>query len=176
MKAKLVIVGFLILTLSVPVFTGCGKTKTASSQGTNIVKKAEPQEGDDSSSKNFEVELDKRSERTKYQYDMDDLSFVDTVTGKKVIIGMTMEEIEAITGSPITDSGTHRIYDGLIVQYDQGRSVALIVSSGLFTNEQQATRFMSSRGVGLQPVRRILSRPMVTSTRRENRKQIRMAN
>lgn len=150
MKGKLWISFLILVCLSSVCLSGCIHRKTASSQGTNIIKKAEPQEGDTSETKNFEVELDKRPGKTKYQYDMDDLSFVDTVTGKKVIIGMTSSEIEAIAGQPITDAGTHCVYDGLIVQYENDQSVALIVSGGLFTNEAQSTRFMSSRGVGLR--------------------------
>ena len=78
MKARVAILILLLVTMA---FSGCGKPGTASSQGTNIVKKAEPQEGDDSNAKNFEVHLDERTEETKYAYWKDDISFVDTVTG-----------------------------------------------------------------------------------------------
>lgn len=54
--------------------------------------------------KNYEVQLDERTDETKYQYGMDDLSLVDTVSGQKLTIGMTADEVEKITGAP----GVHR--------------------------------------------------------------------
>lgn len=138
------------VVLATTMLSGCTKPKTASSQGTNIVKKSDPQEGDTSAEKNFEVVLDERSQETMYQYGMDDLSFVDTVTGKSVSIGMTAEELEEITGEPSKIDNNYRIYDGLIVQYqEEGKAVALLISGGMFQSESQGTRFKTSRGVGL---------------------------
>ncbi len=138
------------LVLATTVVTGCGKKETASSKGSNIIQKSEPQEGDTSAEKNYEVKLDERSKDTMYQYGMDDLSFVDTVTGKKVTIGMSVENLEEVAGTPITVDNNYRIYDGLIVQFnEENKAVALLISGGLFQSESQGTRFMTTRGVGL---------------------------
>lgn len=138
------------LVLATTMLSGCGKKETASSQGSNIVQKSEPQEGDTSAEKNYEVKLDERDAETMYQYGMDDLSFVDTVTGEKVTVGMSVEDLEKIAGEPISVDNNYRIYDGLIVQYnEENKAVALLISGGLFQSESQGTRFMSSRGVGL---------------------------
>lgn len=136
--------------LSVTMLTGCGTKKTASSTGSNIIQKSEAQEGDTSDVKNYEVQLDERDEDTMYQYGMDDLSFVDTVTGQRVTIGMSAEELEKVAGEPMTVDNNYRIYDGLIVQYNtENQAVALLISGGLFQSESQGTRFKTGRGVGL---------------------------
>lgn len=136
--------------LSVTMLTGCGTKKTASSIGSNIIQKSEAQEGDTSDVKNYEVQLDERDEDTMYQYGMDDLSFVDTVTGQRVTIGMSAEELEKVAGEPMTVDNNYRIYDGLIVQYNaENQAVALLISGGLFQSESQGTRFKTGRGVGL---------------------------
>lgn len=136
--------------LSVTMLTGCGTPKTASSTGSNIIQKSEAQEGDTSDVKNYEVQLDERDEDTMYQYGMDDLSFVDTVTGQRVTIGMSAEELEKVAGEPMTVDNNYRIYDGLIVQYNaENQAVALLISGGLFQSESQGTRFKTGRGVGL---------------------------
>ncbi len=138
------------LVLATTMCTGCGKKETASSKGSNIIQKSKPQEGDTSSEKNYEVKLDQRDEDTMYQYGMDDLSFVDTVTGESVFVGMSVKKLEEVTGEPITVDNNYRIYDGLIVQFDQQeKAVALLISGGLFQSEAQGTRFKTSRGVGL---------------------------
>lgn len=138
------------LVLATTMVTGCGKKETASSKGSNIIQKSEPQEGDTSAEKNYEVKLDERSKDTMYQYGMDDISFVDTVTGKKVTIGMSVENLEEVAGTPITVDNNYRIYDGLIVQFnEENKAVALLISGGLFQSESQGTRFMTTRGVGL---------------------------
>ena len=149
------------LTLSMTLLSGCGKEKTASSTGSNIVPKAsssaqpgqsEPGGAGQSQTpeKNYEVQLDERTDETKYQYGMDDLSLVDTVSGQKLTIGMTADEVEKITGAPVSTDRSYRTYDGVVVLYtEDGKAGSLIVASGQFPDEAQATRYKSSRGVGL---------------------------
>ncbi|MEE1013419.1 MAG: hypothetical protein U0L92_03795 [Clostridia bacterium] len=162
MKLMKMIAMTMAFSLAATMLVGCGKkdesakisgddtSMTASSKGSNVVQKSEPQEGDDSQKKNFEVQLDERTEETQYLFGLEDLSFVDTVTGKKVTIGMTEEELGNVAGTPIASDQNYRIYDGLIVQLDEGNKVvSLLVSGGLFLDANQGTRFMSCRGVGL---------------------------
>lgn len=142
------------LSLSVTLFTGCGKEKTASSTGSNIVPKntaSSTVSGDSQSPvQNYEVQLDERDESTKYQYGLDDLSLVDTVSGKKITIGMTKEQVEEITGAPKVTDRNYLTYDGVVVYYREDGTVgSLIVSGGQFREELESTRYRSSRGVGL---------------------------
>lgn len=162
MKLKKILAMTMALSLAATLLVGCGKkdetaklsgddtSMTASSKGSNIVRKSEPQEGDDSQKKNFEVQLDERTEETQFLFGLEDLSFIDTVTGEKVTIGMTEEALGKVAGTPIASDQNYRIYDGLIVQLDEeNKVVSLLVSGGLFLDANQGTRFMSCRGVGL---------------------------
>lgn len=144
----------MAVMLSVTMLCACGKDgeqKTeGASAGSNIIQKSEPQEGDTSANKNFEVQLDKRDEKTAYEFSMADLSFVDTVTGKSVSIGMSMKELEEVAGESMVEDNRYRIYDGLIAQFDDdAKVVSLLVSGGIFQNEAQGTRFVTTRGVTL---------------------------
>lgn len=160
MKKKQISVLLLAAAVLAASLTGCGKEKTLSSTGDNIVPKASAQadsqqeENSENSTTspdaNYEVQLDERSEETKYQYGMDDLSLVDTVSGQKISIGMNEVEVEAIAGTPISTDRNYRVYEGVVVSYTDDLKVnALIVSSGQFTDASQAVRYKSSRGVGL---------------------------
>ena len=152
----------LAVVLTFSVLSGCGKKNSDQTSATadNIVPKASSaaQGTDEGSSggetqrpqKQYDVVLDERDEKTRYQFSIDDISFVDTVNGKKISVGMTMDELEAVTGKSMTDDKNYRVYDGLIVQFsDEGRAVSMIVSGGMFPNADQATRYMSTRGVGI---------------------------
>lgn len=154
MNVKRILFIVMAAILSLSLLSGCGKKEgkkeTASSTGSNVIQKSEPQEGDTSSNKNYEVQLDERDEEEAYQYSKEDISYIDTVTGGSVSIGMTIEEVDAIAGASMLDDVHYRIYDGLIAQFDDaGKAVALVVSGGLFINEAQSTRFVTPRGVSL---------------------------
>ena len=135
---------FLILTftLCVSAFTGCGKKEVTTPQNTDIVTNQE--------NEIIDVTLDERTEETKYQYDADDLSFIDSSTGKGISIGMSLPDIEAVTGAAIRKSGLNVIYNGISVQYNEDDiSVGMIISGGEFDDESIKTRYKTSRGVGL---------------------------
>ncbi len=131
----------LVVTLVLGMLSGCGP-KTASQTGENIV------ENTSGVGNNFEVMLDNRTEDTQYLYGTDDLSLVDTVSGKKITLEMSTEEIESITGAPAITDREYRIYDGVVVKYADEKAVALIVASGQFPGEE-GKRYKTSRGVGL---------------------------
>lgn len=160
MTKKQISILLLAAAMLAASITGCGKEKTLSSTGDNIVPKASAQtdgqqeentqDATTSPDANYEVQLDERNEDAKYQYGMDDLSLIDTVSGKSISIGMTEEEVEAIAGAPVTTDRNYRVYEGVVVSYTEDLKVnALIVSSGQFPDTNQAVRYKSSRGVGL---------------------------
>ncbi len=158
-----------VVSVIVTLFSACGdKKETTNSTGPNIVPKEQVTEketektdaGTDAEvtqeensvvpEKKYDVLLDERDEDAKYQYDMNDLSLVDTVSGKIISVGMSINDIEQITGTAMTVNQQHRIYNGIIILYGEDDTAeSLIVSSGLFPDENQATRFKSSRGVAL---------------------------
>ena len=154
MNIKRILFIAMAAMLSLSLLSGCGKKvdkkETASSTGSNVIQKSEPQEGDTSANKHYEVQLDERDEESAYQYSKEDISYIDTVTGGSVFIGMTIEEVDAIAGASMLDDTRYRIYDGLVAQFDEkGKAAALVVSGGLFINEAQSTRFVTPRGVSL---------------------------
>ena len=133
---------------------GCGSK--AGTGDKNIVpvqtQAGEQQQGNGSAEtpqSNYDVLLDERSEKEQYSYSMDDLSFVDTVSGKKVSVGMSEQEVEAAAGAPKQIDREYRIYNGLVVQFQDDKAVSLIVASGQFTDEAEAHRYKTTRGVGL---------------------------
>lgn len=154
-----------VVSVIVTLFSACGdKKETANSTGPNIVpkesvteKEAENTDTEETQEENsvvpekkYDVLLDERDEDAKYQYDMNDLSLVDTVSGKIISVGMSINDIEQITGTAMTVNQQHRIYNGIIILYGEDDTAeSLIVSSGLFPDENQGTRFKSSRGVAL---------------------------
>lgn len=152
--------GVSVVMLMTASLFGCGKKAEVKEEAkNNIVPKAssEAQNTQDEANgessrpqKQYEVILDERAEKERYVFGIDDISFVDTVNGQKISIGMTIEELEAVTGKSMTDDANYRVYDGLIVQFsDEGKAVSMIVSGGMFPNDEQATRYMSVRGVGI---------------------------
>lgn len=134
---------FMILCVIATMLCGCGK-KPASTTGENIV----PTSGNNG--QQYDVLLDERTEETQYQYDLSDLSLVDTTSGQKITIGMTLDEIEEIIGAPVNVDHLYRVYAGVVVRYDEAnKAVALIVSGGQFAEDAEKLRFKTSRGVGL---------------------------
>lgn len=126
---------------------GCGK-KTASQTGENIVPAENADTNNGENSANYEVKLDERTQDTQYSYGEDDISLVDTVSGKKIILGMSEAEIEGVAGAATKTDGTYKIYDGVVVRYADGKAVSFIVSNGQFEGAA-LTRYKSSRGVGI---------------------------
>ena len=127
------------------VLGGCGK-KTASQTGENIVPIEQPQEGrqgDNGNAENapkYEVKLDARTADTQYSYGEDDISLVDTVSGKKIVLGQTKAEIESVTGEAKETDADYVTYDGVIVRYADDKAVTLLVSNGKFEGNS-ATRY-----------------------------------
>lgn len=129
-----------LLTAAMVIMTGlsaCGK-KTASQTGENIL----PSSNGDSS---VSVLLDERTEDTQYQYGEDDLSLVDTGSGKKITLGMTKAQIEEVCGEAVEADNQYTTYDGVVVRYDGDMAVSLIVN-GKFKDGKEK-RFYTTRGV-----------------------------
>ena len=126
---------------------GCGK-KTASQTGENIVPVENSQQNNGENNANYDVKLDERTPDTQYSYGEDDISLVDTVSGKKIVLGMNEADIESITGAPTKNDGNYKVYDGVVVRYGDGKAISFIVSNGQFEGAA-LTRYKSSRGVGI---------------------------
>lgn len=136
-KLKSVILASTLVLL----LAGCG-AKTASQAGKNIVEKA-TEEG-----RKYDVQLDERTEKTHYEYGEDDLSLVDTNSGNKITLGMSEQDVEKITGSAEQKDGDYRVYDGVVVKYQDNAAVSFIVASGQFKDGKE-TRYKTTRGVGI---------------------------
>ena len=135
----------LIMALAV---SGCGP-KNVSETGKNIVPNTQSGSEESGEQRNFTVELDERGEKAAYDYGIDDLSLIDTVTGERITLGMNIAEIERVTGSPEMVEPGYKTYDGVVVKYDKNnRAVSLIVSNGKFKDGKE-TRYFTSRGVGI---------------------------
>lgn len=131
--------GTLTCALAITVLSGCGQ-KTASQTGENIVQ------NDAGAERNYEVKLDERADDAKYSYAEDDLTLIDTVSGKRIALGMTEKEVEEVAGEPIGKDLDYRVYDGVVVRFIDDAAATMIVASGQFEGER-ATRFVTSRGV-----------------------------
>lgn len=139
MKRLTAVIMAVILAFSL---TACGE-KTVSQKGENIVQ------SDAEGGRNFEVLLDERTEETQYSYGEDDLSLVDTDSGKKITLGMSITDIEEITGEPTLTDNRHRVYDGVVVRYDENdMAVSFIISGGQFKDGKE-TRYKTTRGIGI---------------------------
>lgn len=132
---------FIIGSIMILSLVGCG-AKTAGSTGGNIVK------NDSGEGRAYDVTLDERTETTQYSYGEDDLSLIDTETGRKITLGMSESEIEEVTGAAEQTDMNDRTYDGVVVRYENGAAVSLIVSSGKFRDGKE-TRYKTARGVGI---------------------------
>lgn len=125
----------------ISLLSGCGD-KPVSQTGENII------ENTTGEGNKFEVQLDERTEETKYEYGEDDLSLVDTMSGKKITLGMSQAEIQEITGESEQTDRDVLIYDGVMVKYKDGVAVSFMVSNGKF-KEGKEKRYKTTRGVGI---------------------------
>lgn len=132
--------------LGVITFTGC-QAKNVSETGKNIVKTDTAQNADNQA-REYDVILDERGEEAAYHYAEDDLCLVDTVSGNKVTLGMSKDEIESICDEPVRTDRNTIIYDGIVVTYKDDKAVSLSVSNGIFEGDS-ATRYKTSRGIAV---------------------------
>lgn len=104
-------------------------------------------QGDDG----YVVDLEERQGEERYDFESEDLGFVDTKTGAIISIGMTADDIEDIIGSPRTvDREKYRKYDGIIIKYDDDQKASqIIVAAGNMDGDDDPHRYVSPRGVKL---------------------------
>lgn len=95
-----------------------------------------------------EVAVDARDGEERYNFESEDLGFVDTRSGALLKIGMSSDEIESLIGSPRVIDLDYRIYDSIVIQYnDDMKAIKLIVASGNMEGNDDPTRFVSPRGI-----------------------------
>lgn len=127
-----------------------GGTQSGSAGSTTTQTEQNGQAADDTAEGTpVEVPLDERNEEAQYTYTEEDLSMVDTTTGKRITLGMNIADVEAITGEPITIDQTYRIYDGIVVNYRDDTAAVLIVARGNMTEGSDPGRYVTTRGVSL---------------------------
>ena len=87
----------------------------------------------------------------RYNFENDDLGFVDTESGALLKIGMSSEDVEKLIGAPRTvDRDGFRIYSGIVIKYDDnGNASQMIVAAGNMEGDDNPNRFVSPRGVKL---------------------------
>lgn len=96
------------------------------------------------------VALKEMEDEERHEFLDEDLGFVDTMSGALLRIGMTAEEIENIIGTPRSIDIDARIYDGLVVQFDEdGKAIKLVVTEGYVLDTDNPKRYVSPRGISL---------------------------
>ena len=174
---KLICIGLSAL-LAASVFAGCGKqatdpgkltekdaseieidnNDTLGLEATPYIAESVPQEyaaeGDNitpSENGGVDVAIDVRKGDERYEFEEEDLGFVDTASGAVIKIGMTIDEIESLIGVPRSiDSQGNRFYSGIAVQYDANMTATrLVVAGGNMETSDDPVRFVTPRGIRL---------------------------
>ena len=160
------------------VFTGCGKkasepddlvennisqadrdhSDTLDPESTPFVAESVPQEfaaeGDNITTAEgggVDVAVDVRNGDERYEFEEEDLGFIDTASGAVIKIGMTIDEIESLIGVPRSiDSQRNRFYSGIAIQYDDNMTATrLVVAGGNMEGSDNPVRFVTPRGIRL---------------------------
>ena len=96
------------------------------------------------------VALEERAAEERYNFENEDLGFVDTESGALIKIGMSADEIESLIGQPRVIDVEYRVYNSIVVQYDNDmKAVKLIVAMGNMEQNDNPQRFVSPRGIKL---------------------------
>ena len=160
MKRNTVLVIMLAVIVAAAAFFIYGMARRDANQtaGSNVVRRDTAQQsgGDGESGdaqipqRPYDVVLEERSAEEQYAYDLRDLSLIDTESGKAITVGMTKDKMEEITGAATETHPTFTVYDGVVVQYTKENTAAsLVVASGQFRDDAQASRYRTARGVGI---------------------------
>lgn len=159
MKKNTVLVIVLAVIVAASAFFIYGMARRGANQtvGSNVVRRDTAQQSSDGESgdaqipqRPYDVVLEERSAEEQYAYDLRDLSLIDTESGKAITVGMEKDKIEEITGTATETHPTFTVYDGVVVQYTKENTAAsLVVSSGQFRDDAQASRYRTARGVGI---------------------------
>lgn len=97
-----------------------------------------------------EVSIDAREGSERYNFETEDLGFVDTLSGAQLSLGMSADEIESLIGKPRVIDLDYRIYNGIVVQYNNNmNAIKLIVAAGNMEEDDNPIRFVSPRGIKL---------------------------
>ncbi len=174
---KLICIGLSAL-LAAGIFSGCGKkasdsgdlteNNTSQSEGehrdtlepgaTPYVAQSVPHqfeaEGDNVTKRGdggVDVAVDARDGDDRYEFDDEDLGFVDTMSGAVITIGMSIDDVESLIGEPrYIDGQDNRFYSGIAVKYDGDMNVSrLVVASGNMEQGDSPERFVTPRGIKL---------------------------
>ena len=171
-KSKKLICIALSALLAAGIFAGCGKKATNSGGLTeNTAERPESNpdatpyaaesvphqfeaEGDNikpAEGGGVDVAVEPREGDDQYDFDDEDLGFVDTMSGALISVGMSMGDIESLIGGPKTvDSQGNRFYSGIAIQYDSNNKASrLVVAAGNMEGSDDPERFVTPHGVKL---------------------------
>ncbi len=98
-----------------------------------------------------DVAVDARDGDNRYEFDDEDLGFVDTMSGAVISIGMSIDDVESLIGEPrYIDGQDNRFYSGIAIKYDDDMNVSrLVVASGNMEQSDSPERFVTPRGIKL---------------------------
>ena len=159
MKLKNLTILSVSAILALSTLTACGDKQQTGGTASNTTSQTQSGEKQGSSidygenaakDMPFKVDLKENSEEESYNFTGDDLTLINTESGTSIWPGMTTAQLEAIVGAPIKTDGDYKIYNGLVVKYENDIAMSLIVSEGnIQENNQTAGRFMTTRGVAI---------------------------
>lgn len=175
---KLLCIGLSAL-LAAGIFSGCGKKATDSGKLNENNKTSQSDTGHDDTSGpdstpyaaqsvphqfqaegdnvtkredgGVDVALEAREGDDRYEFENDDMCFVDTMSGAIISIGMSIDDVESLIGEPrYIDAQDNRFYSGIAVKYDDNMNVErLVVATGNMEQSDDPERFVTSRGIRL---------------------------
>ncbi len=174
---KLLCIG-LSAMLAAGIFSGCGKKATDSGKlnenntsqsesghddtvgpdSTPYAAQSVPHqfeaEGDNVTKREdggVDVAVDARDGDDRYEFEDEDLGFVDTMSGALISIGMSIDDVESLIGEPrYIDGQDNRFYSGIAVKYDDDMNVErLVVAAGNMEQSDNPERFVTPRGIKL---------------------------
>ena len=177
-KSKKLMCIALSALLAAGIFTGCGKKATEPDSLTENYKSEADKEHSDtldpeespyvaesvpaeftadgenitqSADGGVDVAIDVRNGDERYEFEAEDLGFVDTASGAVIKLGMTIDEIESLIGQPKSiDSQRNRFYSGIAIQYDENMVASrIVVASGNMEGYDNPQRFVTPRGIRL---------------------------
>ncbi|MEG2583734.1 MAG: hypothetical protein RSA27_04445 [Oscillospiraceae bacterium] len=147
MNKKKLLCATIAVVLATTTFAACGKKDTATPAAKNANSVAE--QNKKSTAKPVNIPVEERAEEKKYEYTDADFGLIDTTTGKGIVLGMSLTDIEEVTGSPVKVDRDYRTYDGVVVKYTNDIAEVLIVASGNMAEGMTPTKYATNRGVKL---------------------------
>ena len=151
MKLKQILCMSVAVVLAAAALSSCGKEETqppsTGTSSSSTVGGVSATGTPDRPANDDQVQT--RDEKQQYEYAEEDFALVDTETQKQISIGMSMLDIEAVTGEALNVDRSYKIYNGIIVKYADEIATAFIVANGNMTDDMNPGKYATTRGVTL---------------------------